>query len=166
MFILSQQRLSDELNFFASYAKYLEENQNKFPRGALKLATSEWYFNPMTSGCPHDGWLEKLNISEPASGERSEIRKVEIHIELLGAWHNGKIFLDYSNVLTYQFNGPKIGEGHGDWLYDEYRVSDEGDLIHEIEWADGAHWLIVAEDVAYDWLPFVDGHRFDEKAAL
>ncbi len=42
----------------------------------------------------------------------------------------------------------------GDWLYDEFRLSDNGHLLHEIEWADGGRWLIEADDIEFDWRPF------------
>jgi len=47
---------------------------------------------------------------------------------------------------------------HGDWRYDEFRISDRGHLIHEIEWAYRAQckafvWVIEADDIDFRWIP-------------
>jgi len=47
----------------------------------------------------------------------------------------------------------QIGSGHGDWLYDEIRLSARGYVLHEIEWSRGSRWLIESGDVAYKWSP-------------
>ena len=51
---------------------------------------------------------------------------------------------------------------HGNWRYDEFRVSELGHLLHEIEWAGarGAQrrsfsWLIEADDIDFRWIPMV-----------
>jgi hypothetical protein len=43
---------------------------------------------------------------------------------------------------------------HLDWVYDEFRVGDEGQLVHDIQWSGttaSASWLIEAEDVSMTW---------------
>jgi hypothetical protein len=47
---------------------------------------------------------------------------------------------------------------HGDWRYDEFRLSERGHLIHEIEWAYGVEcrafsWIIEADDIDFRWIP-------------
>src|SRR5215813_4370912 len=134
MFILAEQRDKDPTGYFGPYLNYLKDNQDRFPKSAFSLATSEWYFDFNISGCPHDAWLETIAISEPSSGERSEIRTVELKIELLAAWHDGIIILRYPRVFGYKLEGRDLARGHLDWRYDEFRVNDQGHLIHEIEW--------------------------------
>jgi len=49
--------------------------------------------------------------------------------------------------------------GHDDWRYDEFRLADEGHLIHEIEWwgrGEVARWVIEASDVQFSWYPSVE----------
>ena len=56
----------------------------------------------------------------------------------------------------YRIYGYSVSKGHGDWRYDEFRVTDEGLLEHEIEWngpSRGDSWLIVANDVHFKWIP-------------
>ena len=46
--------------------------------------------------------------------------------------------------------------GHRDWLYDEFRLGDDGHILHEIEWSgphETARWLIEASDVEFTWVP-------------
>jgi len=164
MFILSEQRAP--MGYFEPYLNYLKDNQDRFPKSAYSLATSEWYFDFGFSGCPHDAWLEKITISEPSSGKRSEERSVEINIELLGAWHDGIISLRYPRVFGYKVEGWSLWEGlslaggHHDWRFDEFRLNDDGNLIHEIEWMgfrSNGRWIIEATDVEYNWRPFQEG---------
>ena len=167
MFILSEQRDKNPMAFFEPYRNYLKDNQDRFPKSAYSLATSEWYFNPTISGCPHDAWLEKITISEPSSGERFELRSVEINVELLGAYHDGIIRFRYPEVFRYKLEGRDLSRGHNDWRFDEFRLNDQGHLIHEIEWtginANGL-WEIEASDVEYAWVPFNDETLHTDRA--
>jgi hypothetical protein len=77
-------------------------------------------------------------------------------IRLLGAYHDGYIEFHYPTVFEYRLLAGTLGQGHGDWRYDEFRLDEQGRLIHEIEWAAyGAigTWLIVASDVHHKWIP-------------
>jgi hypothetical protein len=123
------------------------------------LATSDWYFSFADHRCPHDAWLESATFSEPASGEQHEQRSVSLRIRLLGACHDGHIELFYPQVFRYSLACADASRGHGDWRYDEFRLSEHGHLLHEIEWWSPdapAHWLIEASDVELRWLPLAD----------
>jgi hypothetical protein len=149
-------RNDDVLGAFARYRDHLASSRDSFPPSAYALATSDWYFNPSDHRCPHDAWLESLSMTEPASGTTREIRRVSMRIRLLGAYHDGYIELLYPRVFGYRFNVDDGEGGHRDWRYDELRLSDDGHVIHEIEWC-GPHqvgsWLIEASDVEFKWTP-------------
>jgi hypothetical protein len=162
MFILADQRDSDVQGAFARYGEYIAINRHRFPSSALALATSDWYFGFSSHQAPHDAWLESIQVFEPSSGERHEIRTTSICIRLLGAYHDGYIELHYPTVFSYQLTADTLGQGHGDWRYDELRLDEKGRLVHEIEWASyGATntWLIVASDVHHRWLPFTEAEQ-------
>lgn len=142
---------------FPAYDAYLAANRGRFPPGAYALATGAWWYDPRDPRCPHDAWLEAAILREPAEGERHEIRTTALSVRLLGAYHDGHIELAYPRVFAYGMDARDTAGGHGDWRYDEFRVSDRGRLIHEIEWADGATWLIEADDVEYRWIPLHAG---------
>jgi hypothetical protein len=121
------------------------------------FATAAWYSDPSDHRCPHDGWLESLQFTEPALGKRQEQRKTAVTLRLLGAFHDGHILLHYTGVTGYQLSSESCGRGLGDWLHDEFSVAESGLLSHRITWCLGpsqeSHWLIEAEDVRYEWVP-------------
>jgi hypothetical protein len=155
MFILSDNRTTASVcaASFRRYREYLAETKSSFPPSAYALASSDWYFDPQDHRCPHDAWLEEATLAEPASGERNEIRTTSLTTRLLGAYHDGHIELVYSQVFRYECRADGATRGHGDWRYDEFRLSPSGQLVHEIEWSAGGRWLIEAADVELRWTP-------------
>jgi len=156
MFILSE-RDEDPAGAFRRYRDYLRENESRFPPGAYALASSDWYFDFRQHECPHDAWLQWAKVEEPSAGERHENRSVALSVSLLGAYHDGIIELRYPKVFEYRFNSVALEGGHRDWRYDEFRVNEKGQLIHEIEWCghrDTGSWIVVASDIEYKWSPF------------
>jgi len=139
---------------WSAYCAYLESVKDQLPHSAYALATAPWHYDFSDHRSPHDGWLESLMISEPASGARKEIRSVEIVARLFAAYHDGHIELKYSNVHSYSLaSSVADGPGLGDWLYDEIRLSERGHILHEVEWSRGGLWLIECGDIAYEWVP-------------
>jgi hypothetical protein len=163
-YILSAQRDQDNMQearrLWNAYEQYLKSNEAKFPQGAYRLATSDWYFGFEDHRAPHDAWLQEVRFEEPAKGERSEIRSTCLRIRLLGAYHDLWLEFFYPQVYSYTLSGPAVCRGHGDWRYDEFRLSEAGHLLHEIEWAgypseEGSRWIIEASDVEFTCEPRV-----------
>jgi len=162
VFILSRDGRDEEFPAcklaFERYETYLARNRAVFPHGAYELATSDWYYNPRDHRCPHDAWLESLQVLEKPDTEPRQ-RSCSITLRLLGAYHDGHIEIAYPKVYAYSFkklspNAPS----HGDWRYDEFRISDRGHLVHEIEWAYETQcrafvWTIEADDINFRWTP-------------
>ena len=156
-FILADQRHTYEqvTASFLRYRKYLAENRTNFPPGALELAASEWYYDPKDRRCPHDAWLDSVAITESASSGKDG-RTVAIRVRLLGAYHDGYIEFFYPRVYRYHFALEDAAGSHRDWRYDEFRLSETGHLLHEIEWNGPqavGRWLIEASDVVHAWHP-------------
>jgi hypothetical protein len=148
-----------------AYREYLDHAAKRMPREAWEFASAEWHYDFNDPRCPHDAWVESVTILEPSSGDRHEIRGLEIRIELLGSYHDGRIRLTYPGVRHYSFYQPPRSHGrllnrsHGDWLIDEITPSENSRptlllVVHEIRFDSGAVWTIEAEDVRYEWLPF------------
>ena len=140
---------------FDDYRAYLQQHEDRFPPGAYALATSEWYYDCENHRGPHDAWLEQCLVQEDR-GEESGVRSVTLELKLLGPYHDGHIVLRYPEVVSYDLAVDTGMGGHRDWRYDEFRISDAGHLIHEIEWAGPkktGRWLIEAIDVEYSWEP-------------
>ncbi|MDP3068960.1 MAG: hypothetical protein Q8N18_01670 [Opitutaceae bacterium] len=122
------------------------------------FATAPWYSDPSDHRCPHDAWLEKLEIDEPATGKRNESRSTSITLRLLGAYHDGHIVLRYHGVRRYSLATSHCERGLGDWLEDNFSISTDHLILHLVKWAgfrsEGeSHWSIEAEDVSYEWVP-------------
>ena len=157
-YILSAQRYLDDADeaerLWNAYHEYVGRNAEKFPPGALSLAQSDWYYGFSDHRAPHDAWLESARFEEPASGERKEARCLSLRLRLLGAYHDQWLEFFYPKVFAYELGSGDSTAGHGDWLYDEFRLSPKGNLLHEIEWAGtaatgGSRWLIEASDVEF-----------------
>jgi hypothetical protein len=155
-FVLSTDgRDEDVVGQFESYRTYLQSVKDVFPPSAFALATSDWYFDFGDHRCPHDAWLEFVEVREHASGERSKIRNLSLSVRLLGAYRDGYIELHYPRVYSYALRCDG-GRGHCDWRYDELPLSPQGNLVHEIEWRgfdDAGLWLIEASDLEFRWAP-------------
>src|SRR5688500_18016295 len=67
---------------WAAYQRRLQKIKKSLPPSAAEFALAEWHYDPSDPRCPHDAWLEHVTIREPSSGERSEIRGLEIEIRL------------------------------------------------------------------------------------
>src|SRR5215471_11456808 len=44
------------------------------------FASAEWYTDYNDHRCPHDAWLETVEIAEPAMGKRNELRTTTITV--------------------------------------------------------------------------------------
>lgn len=137
---------------WSAYGEYLESVKARLPPSAYQFAAAPWHYNFEDHRSPHDAWLEAVEIREPASGQRKEKRTIEIVARLFSAFHDGHIELKYSAVQCYSLSSGSANAGHGDWLYDEIRLSDQGHVLHEIEWSEGGTWLIECRDVEYKWI--------------
>jgi hypothetical protein len=162
-FILGDQRDGDferAKQLWGEYQSYLLERKAVFPAGAYALATSDWYFGFSDHRAPHDSWLEWFKLEEIGTGERKSERHHSLRVRLFGAYHDRYIEFFYPIVYSYELGKPSGYSGHFDWRYDEFRLSEQGTLIHEIEWAGGpkydARWLIEASDVEFREVP-LDG---------
>jgi hypothetical protein len=149
MFILNRDRPNNSLEEWKSgwdnYQQYLKSISSRLPDSALAYALAEWHYNHLEHRAPHDAWLQKLEILGLEGGEG---RNCRIVATFLGAYHDGIISLEYLDVLSYSICSS--AENLGDWQYDEIRLSEDGKVIHEIEFDRGT-WLIICRDMNYRW---------------
>ena len=163
-YILTAQLDAEDIphSAYARYQAYLESVRERFPPHAFALATSDWYFNGSDHRAPHDAWLEEARFVEVAAPDSRARRRLDLHVRLLGAYHDGWIDLHYHDVTRYRLAmqprpGAPRGDGHRDWRYDEFRLTTDGRVEHEIEWWSAyptSTWLIEAADVSHQWHPW------------
>jgi hypothetical protein len=153
-YILSDDR--DAEDSFERYRAYLARERERFPPGALELATSDWYFSFNDHRGPHDAWLQSMELGESTPATPRGERRVTLRVRLLNAWNDGHIELFYPRVFGYRLDlFPEAG-GHQDWRYDEFTINGAGHLIHRIEWwgsDEAAEWRIEASDVELTYHP-------------
>ena len=139
-----------------AYRLYLMRVRDLLPASAFGFATAVWRDSEDHRN-PHDAWVESLTILEPSSGKRHEERSLEIHLRLLGAYHDGHMVLTYRDVRSYALNTPATSEtpplkvGHGDWLVDEVTRSENKLVQREIEFRRGSRWRIECRDIEWAW---------------
>jgi hypothetical protein len=83
---------------------------------------------------------------------------LDIFVRLLGSYWDRYHELHYIDVQNYDLSFGSSEDGrhavlHSDWLIDEVRLSDDGNMLHEIEFRYGAHWLIECRDFTYKEKP-------------
>jgi len=151
---------------FEAYQVYLESIRERLPHETSCFVTALWYYDTRHSQCPHDSWVEFLTISEMVEQDDIQARHVNIHVKLLGAYHDGYIDFFYKKVRHYDLKVPtnlhlmtKYRLGHGDWLIDEIRLSGDSLVIHEIAFSNGHTWTIECESIDYQWIP-IDKSQF------
>ena len=143
--------VSELLERTTAYREYVQSVKERLPRSAFEFATAAWHYDYSDHRCPHDSWVESLTIDEPARGGRLQDRSLRISTRLLGAFHDGYLLLGYADVQMYSLEGPKTRAGHGDWLVDEIRLSENGFILHEVLLNNDNRWLIEAKDISCDW---------------
>jgi hypothetical protein len=152
-YMLTADVFDESRNGYAEYLAYLEANRERFPPGAYALATSDWYHGFTDPRAPHDARLLAVTVAEVESSPSAS--DVTIRIRLSSA-EGGEIELFYPRVFAYRMDLQRGKRGHRDWRYDEFRLTDDGHLLHEIEWwssEETARWIIEADDVEHRWIP-------------
>ena len=156
VFILSSDGRNDDAEgAFRRYADYLQSAKPDFPPSAFALATSGWYFG-FGGHSPHDAKLEAFEFAEIPAPDTYRGRMLSLKVRLRAAYENGQIELFYPEVFAYTLAAEDVECGHGDWRYDELRLSKRRHLVHEIEWSGAvnhARWLVEASDLELRWIP-------------
>jgi hypothetical protein len=160
----SNDNLSQMKDSYENYYKYLDSIKNRLSLNVYEFAKADWHYDPMNHKCPHDSWLESLEIKESSVDGNVRVRSNSINVVLLGAYHDGKISIKYNDVVNYSFernvaaadSNPNgfFKNGHGDWLIDEFSISDDGFIVHYIEFSNGVNWEIHFQDFKFEWIPF------------
>ena len=141
---------------YLPYRAYVESIREQLPPHVYAFASDIRYFDLESHSSLHDSWLESFTVREVATGERQEIRRMEIAIALLGPFHDLWIHLHYAGVTRYSFAAPpRYGHSrydhtaHGDLFTHEVRLGHKGLLVHELLFERDATFLIECSDIRH-----------------
>lgn len=138
-----------------AYKQYLRSISDFLPPETRDFVLSEWYYTDFHR-CPHDAWVESLEVFENFAGDRKQHREIEIRVRLLSASHDGHIHFRYQKVQAYDLNAMLMRRSgnakHDDWLADEITLATGG-IQHEIRFSSGIVWRIVCGSVSYEYTP-------------
>lgn len=138
------------------YFQYLDKHKSYMTSNVREFVFAPHHYDITDSKCPHDSWIESINIIECGSGQRMNQRSISIHAQFLGAYQNGYFEIKYVNVVRYHFGLNRTTNmdkliGHGDWIVDEVTFLDEKIISHEIEFSLEGVWKIHCKDIIYSW---------------
>ncbi len=155
---------------FTRYAAYIESIRDKLPAHIYSFASDPRYFDLSSHSSLHDAWLESLIVREASSGQRHEIRRLEIALCFLGPFHDRHIHLNYTGVTRYTFTTPPRYDdpryehtAHGDLLTHEIRLGHEGLFIHELLLERDATFLIECSDIRHSEEKIINDTKPDRK---
>ncbi|MEM1084922.1 MAG: hypothetical protein AAGI48_12495 [Verrucomicrobiota bacterium] len=142
----SQDKLRTDWDAYVAHLRALED---RFPKSAYAIATSSWWYQFDLPEAPHDSRLIAFRLGDYGAADWDNHKFSWIEIELQSAY-SGRILLRYPKVYRYNLGMDGESQGiHGDWRYDEFSLTENGHLLHTIEWADGAVWRIEASDLEH-----------------
>jgi hypothetical protein len=147
---------SELVRRLAEYRIYLESVRGQMPESAYAFAMADWHYDHSDHRCLHDAWVRQVDVKEVGSGARLSDRHVDLGTELLGAYQDGLVRLQYIGVEAYLIELPQQAikasrRGHGDWLIDEVSLNQAGGVRHEVFFSTGARWIIDCADLICEW---------------
>ena len=139
------------------YLEYLKKIETDLPRETYEFAAAPWHYDFRDPKCPHDSWIDSINIKET---DMDGTRVATLHILSIGAYTNGRFLIEYQDLKRYTLNFDcnniiANSSPHGDWLIDEISLSEEKEVVHEIQFQFGSI-LIVCARVKYEWTASTD----------
>lgn len=156
MFILTKDRPENSLDewkrCWEQYAQHLRGIQNALPSATREFAEAPWHYDHLDHRAPHDAWVRSVNVADQGLAESTSRGAIEISISLLGAYHDRVLTLEYVGVERHDIISG--AGGYGDWLYDEIRLSQQGLVLHEVEFSNGS-WIVECKDLRYTWHPLL-----------
>ena len=157
--------LTDEegVTHFDSYFEYIESIKYNLPSHVYSFASDFKHYGLSNHESLHDAWLNHLNIVEPSTGNRNELREIEIEAIFLGPYHDRLIIIRYKEVMAFELQKPEdstvssgSATGHGDLLYHEIRLEGKATLVHEIEFSSGSVFIIKCKNILHSEQAYIN----------
>jgi hypothetical protein len=131
------------------YFAYIE-SCGKMDPATRDFAIDRSRYDLSSHGSLHDAWLDRLSLTEDASGSRHQIRPLGAVLEFLGPYHDRRFRFTYSGVKKYLMAGNAPSNGHGDLLMHEFSLDDRELITHEMIFSSGSSLLLVFERLEFE----------------
>lgn len=138
---------------YEEYRKYLDSISDKLLSSAREFALADWRLDFMDHKCPYKSWVKQLKLFKEPTDEQKQEQILQIETRLLSAYRDGYLDLKYKKVNRYSLVKSSSWYRHWYWIYDEIRLSENGLVLHEIEFSNQTNWLIECEDIEFIWTP-------------
>jgi hypothetical protein len=142
---------------FDAYFEYIRSLRTTMSANAYAFASNFDHYRMDSRVSLHDAWVQSLHVSEVASGERRQIRRLAIELCLLGAYHDNVLRLWYSDVVSYTADVRAEAAGsiaHGDVAMHELSAGQAGTVLsHEILFASGSTLRMECHDLKFEVSP-------------
>ena len=141
-----------------AYRDYFNANKDRFPTSARNFAGAPWHYDFSDPRCPHGARCASLKFETPVEEiGAGHYRGGEIRVRLLSPTLTGYLILTYVRVRSHLFElySPMPEDetsSYDDLIIDEVRLTENGKVIHEIQFASG-QWLIECGDIVAEWKP-------------
>lgn len=137
---------------FDQYFNYIESVKESLPLRVYGFASNWDMYSLESPSSLHDSWMESFYIKEDGKGNRKQVRECTAKLALLGAFHDRRIILEYSEVQSYTVHSIELTNGfrgHADLALHELRAGDDGSVEHEIRFSNGGYIQIVFGDLVH-----------------
>lgn len=133
-YILSSNSETIEFDY---YQDQLKGYVDRLPKQVADFAMDEDRYMLTHPNSLHDAWLEEFKVIE-SRGQDDSPSTVTIKLVLLGQMHDRRIEIIYEKVRSYFFLKKEgmlnqFATAHGDVYTHEVRISENDDVIHEIQ---------------------------------
>lgn len=140
------------MTHFPRYFEYLERVKDKFPKPLYEFAADQSRYMLTDPRTTHDSWLVFITVNEEPSGVDDGQRLIRIESRLLGPFHDRYFDFSYRRVANYVFDLPQRSglppyNGHGDLLFQEFRLMDDDGFCHEMEFSSGRRIYIECDQI-------------------
>jgi len=134
---------------FDSYFDYIAGLHGKIDEALYAFVADSGRYDLSSKGSLHDAWLRRLTLFVSEIGEHP-VRQ-NLHIELLGPYHDRVFHLYYDDVLSYSyFQQARRGSGQQDLLVHEFRLGRQGEFEHVFEFDDGLAISVVCRSMRFE----------------
>jgi hypothetical protein len=138
--------LSSEATSYQQYLQYLDSVKQKLLPSAYEYGAASWHYDLSHPKCIHDAWLRTLAIEEICA---ETPQSSNISATFLNAFEDRLLSFSYRDVVHYKLSTPGKIQAHGEVYFDEVRLSDQMNVVHEILFMNDIRWVIECKEFSF-----------------